>query len=246
RDWSVTGVQTCALPISPSASKRPVGGRSRSGPVPTKVLNRSSKGDSIVSRCHGSLMSWRVPPTPISVAPTTIRMREENPNAYAAYPRQTPDSTPCWYVSGPRRATPDARHRGPHFRGALGAPRRPRTHGAGKPAPDHPLTPGQAAPDGLHRRYRLSTSTRIGQGLNGSPRHVPMGAGASQCLNHWPDRDWENLVRLCVGPSSVPQRPDCALPPPPPIPPRTAHCEGRWTLWKAADDAGQDRRVDSG
>ena len=35
-------------------------------------------------------------------------------------------------------------------------------HGAGKPAADHALAPGQAAPDRLHRRYRLSASTGIG------------------------------------------------------------------------------------
>src|SRR2546427_12509852 len=70
-----------------------------------------------------------------------------------------------------------------------------------------------------------------------------MGAGASQRPHHWPDRDWQNLAGLCVGPASVPRRLDRALPPPPAVPPGTAHCEGRWTLWEAADDAGQNRRL---
>ena len=83
------------------------------------------------------------------------------------------------------------------------------------PSADHALAAGQTASAGLHRRYRLSASPGLGQGPDDPSRHVPVGAGASQRLDHWPDGHWKNLARLCVGPQGLPGRLDRALPPAP-------------------------------
>src|SRR5256885_6818085 len=228
----------------PSASTPLAAGRSRSGPVNIRVLNRSSKTALIAVLCLSSPRPRPPLATPISVVPSTTKKTEENPDAAPSDLGQTPEPAPARDVSRTRGADADARDRPTHLRRAPRAPSRPRIHGARGAPVDHPLTPSQTPAGGLSRRPRLSPAPRAGEVPHDDAGDVPVDSGPSQRADHGANRDWQNLDRLRSGPEGLPRRLYGPLPPPAPAPAGVAHCQGGWALWEADGHLGEDRCAD--
>src|SRR5215475_16087681 len=105
--------------------KRPASVPSRWGPVRIKASNRSSKMALIDAHCRKSQKPRLALPTRTSVVPNTMKkILEENDDADASHPRQTPDSETFRYVPRLGRATPDVGHRRAQLCGTLLAPGR--------------------------------------------------------------------------------------------------------------------------
>src|SRR5215475_6948098 len=227
-----------------SASKPLASGRSRSGPVRIRVLNRSSKTALIAVLCLSSLRPRPPLAMPISVVLSTTQKTEENPEAAPSDLGHTPDPAPAREVSRARGAEADACDRHPHLRRAPRTLGRPRTHGARGAPVDHPLTPSQTPAGGLSRRPRLSPVAWAGEVPHDDAGDVPVDSGPSQCAHHGANGDWKNLDRLRSGPEGLPRRLYSPLPPPAPAPARVAHCERGWALCEADGYLGEDRCAD--
>src|SRR2546428_12831848 len=112
--------------MAPSAWKPRVDGRSPSGRVPIKALNRSSQTGSITVPCLRPHDCSHPPGTTISGGRSITMNHKEKPNVDASDPRQTPSLETPWHGAGPQRAEDHAGYHGPELLRTLRAPGRSR------------------------------------------------------------------------------------------------------------------------
>ena len=86
-----------------------------------------------------------------------------------------------------------------------------------------PTAPRQASPRRVHRRHRLPTTARIGQGPRPVARRWTLDPRAPQLPHHRSGRRGKDLARLCAGPQRVPQWTQRFVPAPAAAADRTGH-----------------------